>query len=152
MLDANDINIEFVGPDMFPHLILVRGLPGSGKSTRACNIQAEMARVHGKTYTHLETDFFFVDKKHGYVFHREQLREAHEWCVLTAIRLLNSHQRVIVSNTFSQMWEMAPYIDHVKYLGYNFHVIQCTGDYGSIHAVPKTAIDNMRERWEVFKR
>ena len=57
---------------MLPKILtLVRGLPGSGKSTFANWIWNE--------YAVCEADKFFYDKEGNYNFDAIKLREAHEW-------------------------------------------------------------------------
>ena len=54
---------------MSKELILVRGIPGSGKSTFAKSLGG----------THFETDkFFMVDGE--YKFDGTKIKEAHKWC------------------------------------------------------------------------
>lgn len=117
-----------------PKLILMRGLPGSGKSTRAKALS---------DYVHIEADMYFIHKGR-YVFDRKRLSHAHDWCLLTTNILLNSGISVVVANTFTQQWEMAPY----KALGFQTEVIVCRDNFGSIHNVPQTAIEAMKARWE----
>jgi len=53
-------------------LTLVRGLPGSGKST--------FANFIWNDYAICEADKFFTDKEGNYNFDASKLKEAHKWC------------------------------------------------------------------------
>ena len=120
-------------------ITLIRGLPGSGKST----IARKMVE-NGEADAHFEADMYFEDR----AFDRRFLNEAHDWCqTWTSITHGNGY-RVVVSNTFTQLWEMEPYFD----IDPNARVIECTGDYGSIHDVPETVLRKMRARWEPYQR
>jgi hypothetical protein len=55
-----------------------------------------------------------------------------------------------VANTFTQFWEVKPYLDLADQHDYNVVIIVCTNDFGSTHDVPDDAIERMRERWEDF--
>ena len=58
---------------MIPKILtLVRGLPGSGKSTFANNITNE--------FSVCEADKFFYDKEGNYNFDATKLSQAHKWC------------------------------------------------------------------------
>ena len=58
---------------MIPKILtLVRGLPGSGKSTFANWIWNE--------YAICEADKFFYDKEGNYNFDATKLSQAHKWC------------------------------------------------------------------------
>ena len=119
-------------------LILVRGLPGSGKST--------LARKYVKQgYYHNEADMYFVRDDGQYQFDPHLLRAAHEWCQTSTRNLLMAGKNVVVSNTFSQLWEMQPYLEMPTE---SVFVIKCEGDYGSIHDVPEETIRRMKDRWE----
>jgi predicted kinase len=122
-------------------LILIRGLPGSGKITLARKMAEAMDADH------YEADMFFVRSDDQYDFRPEMLKQAHAWCQRMTKIALDHGRDVIVSNTFTQLWEMRPYFamgaDRVT-------VLTCEGDYGNIHGVPDAAIKRMRARWENY--
>lgn len=123
------------------HLYIIRGLPGSGKSTVARSIGLPV----------LEADDFFTEPFSGsYHFVASDLPKAHAICLERVKMYLDNGQSVSVANTFTQMWEMKPYIKYCKEKGYSFSVLTCTGDWGSIHDVPADAIRRMKNRWETY--
>ncbi len=115
-------------------LTIIRGLPGSGKST--------MARAMG--ISHFEADMWMTDADGSYRFDPRNLKRAHAECLNAVRGALKSGKDCVVSNTFTQRWEMKPYYD----LGFPVREIVATGDYGNIHGVPADKIEAMRERWE----
>lgn len=119
-------------------LVLVRGLPGSGKSTIAKSIA-----ING--YTHLETDMYWGP---DYNFDISKIKEAHQWCQDTTKYLLNKGGFVVVSNTFTTAWELLPYFDIAKEFQISPQVILCQGQYGTIHPVPTEVILKMSGRFE----
>lgn len=122
-------------------LILVRGIPGSGKTTFARELCDK-----NTTLTHLETDMYWENE--GIPFNPKYLKEAHEWCQDHARETLRIGMPVVVSNTFTQLWEMKPYLDMVDG---DAVVYRMTGDYGSVHGVPQKTIDRMRSRFEDYE-
>lgn len=123
-------------------LILIRGLPGSGKST--------LAKALALTgFEHVEADMYFETPK-GYVFDREKLKAAHEWCLCVTAVHMTDRRRVVVANTFSRKWEMQPYIDMGFRKGYAVRVVTATGPFTNIHGVPEEVIQAMEDRWENF--
>jgi predicted kinase len=120
-------------------LLLVRGLPGSGKSTLAKNLIG--------WYWHLETDQFWM-KDGVYTFELERLKEAHQWCLDRAERLMMDGFSPVVSNTFTTKRELRPYFELAKKFDIVPTVILCQNNFGSIHDVPQTTLDAMSERFE----
>ena len=115
-------------------IILVRGIPGSGKTTIAKEF---------KGFTHLESDMFF-EKNGIYAYDHLKIKQAHDWCISSAKNALDRGERVVVSNTFIRLYELKRYID----FGYSFGIIEANGNYQSTHYVPQEKIAIMKDKWE----
>ena len=134
-----------------PTLILLRGLPGSGKSTLANHIWNHQAIC--------EADKYFVDNEtKEYKFDASKLREAHEWCRNEVEIRMKDHQlnpqyypEIVVSNTFTQEWEMKSYIDLAAKYGYQVVSLIVENRHGNqnVHNVPEETLDRMRKRFDV---
>lgn len=121
-------------------LVLIRGLPGSGKSTLA----KSMVDFH-----HFEADMYFEDPVDGeYKFDKTKISAAHNWCMDTTRLFLTYGRSVVVSNTFTQKWEMQPYLDMAEDMEIPVRVIEAKGNFKNVHGVPDEAIERMRARWE----
>lgn len=124
-------------------LLLVRGLPGTGKSTLGGSL--ELAG-----FVHVEADAFFVDRDGIYRFDASRLAAAHEWCQRETERALDRKRHVVVTNTFSTEWEVAPYRDIARRRGEVLRIVTMEKAYGNIHNVPEATIQRMRDRWEAL--
>ena len=127
-------------------LILLRGLPGSGKSTLAKLL------VGDKSYCHKEADMFFVDREGNYTFEPSKIKDAHAWCKKETEFLLRlEHSPVVVSNTFTQEWEMEAYYELAKKYGYRVHsvVVENRHDGVNEHGVPEEKLEQMKTRFEI---
>jgi predicted kinase len=128
-------------------LFLLRGLPGSGKSTLAKEIGG----------THFEADMFFLDENSNYKFDVSKLKDAHAWCQneVNTSMILNvttgEHERIIVSNTFTQEWEMEAYYALAKQWGYTVFALIVENRHGGVneHGVPADKLEIMKNRFEV---
>ncbi len=127
-------------------LFLLRGLPGSGKSTLAKSIGG----------VHYEADMYFM--KYGeYQFDVTLLRDAHSWCqtqVSNAMiynKVSNINERIVVSNTFTQEWEMQSYYELAEKYGYRVHSLIVENRHGGVneHGVPEDKLEIMKNRFEV---
>jgi predicted kinase len=121
-------------------LVLVRGLPGSGKSTFARKLAG---------FRHLEADMFFVGADGAYVFEPTKLKEAHAWCQEQCKATLLAGGNVVVSNTFVKRWEMSFYVNLAAELGVEVTEVTVAGSYSNVHGVPDAVVERMRSNWEL---
>jgi hypothetical protein len=117
-------------------MVLIRGLPGSGKST-----MATVLSLLG--YKHFEADMFFVGDDGVYRHDGTRLKSAHAWCQDKVRNALKDGNRVVVSNTFTQHWEMQPYFD----MGVSIQILEAGGNWSNRHGVPEEKVKSMRDRW-----
>jgi tRNA uridine 5-carbamoylmethylation protein Kti12 len=128
---------------MLNKLILVRGLPGSGKST--------YAKQYFSSHIHLEADMYFVQPDGSYDWIPERLGKAHNWCQESAKIFLSNGLDVVVSNTFTTRKELEPYVNFAILHEIPYGVFRLNTQYESIHAVPQDVIEKMRNRFEDFE-
>ncbi len=121
-------------------LVIIRGLPGSGKSTIAQEYQK-------KGFDWYEADMFF-SRDGSYRFDPKKLSDAHEWCRKQVDYSLYAGRDCVVSNTFTRHWEMEPYLAIAARYGAPVETVVATGNYRNVHGVPIDAIEKMRSRWE----
>jgi predicted kinase len=127
-------------------LYIVRGVPGSGKSTFAKTLGG----------THFETDTFFMENGE-YKFDFTKLKDAHKWCqasVNTAMIMNHTagiNNVIVVSNTFTQEWEMEPYFEMASTFDYKVFsiVVENRHDGVNQHGVPDDKIQIMKDRFEI---
>ncbi|KAL8577093.1 hypothetical protein ACOMHN_002172 [Nucella lapillus] len=134
-------------------LVIMRGLPGSGKSFLAKKIQGS-----GQIFS---TDDFFM-RNGRYRFSAEQLPVAHQWNKQRVIRALEKRVTpVIVDNTNMQFWEMYPYGRMAYTRGYIIEILEPDTPWNfkpsrlaklNSHGVEKDAIQRMLERFEPMNR
>jgi predicted kinase len=126
-------------------LILLRGLPGSGKSTLA-------KLLVKKDYCHKEADMFFVDGDGNYKFEPLKIKDAHQWCQEEIDFLMRlEHSPIVVSNTFTQEWEMDPYYWLAEQYGYRVHSLVVETRHMGVneHGVPADKLEQMKNRFEI---
>lgn len=131
-------------------LVLLRGLPGSGKST--------FANFVWNDYAICEADKFFYDSEGNYLFDASKLKEAHKWCRdEVEIRMKDNeanpqyYPEIVVSNTFTQEWEMDEYFKLAEKYGYMVFTIILENRHGNknVHNVPDEKLEQMRNRFSI---
>lgn len=137
-------------------LIIVRGIPGSGKTTFAeflfnfIDIEIDAAI--------LAADDYFYDDDGVYNFDANKLHQAHVHCqqsVENSMILDGGKEAplslIIVHNTSTTPKEMKPYLDLAKKYDYEVTSLIVENRHGNtnVHGVPQEVLDKMKNRFEV---
>ena len=135
-------------------LYIIRGLPGSGKSSlgeRLADSDLDYSRDRSgeiRIYSYAADDWF-TDRDGNYNFDPQELPQAHEDCQARVLgAMLSEVENISVCNTFTQAWEAEPYVKLCKLHGYTPVVLECQSQFGNVHDVPQESITNMADRWD----
>ena len=126
-------------------LFLMRGLPGSGKTTAATILA-------GEEYPVYEADMYFYKKDGTYEFDAKNLGLAHKWCIdRTEQSMKDETEKIFVSNTFTTDWEMSAYFKLAEKYGYTVFTFVVENRHGkkSIHNVPEESFKKMKDRFTI---
>lgn len=124
-------------------LYIVRGLPGSGKSTFAETITPRYAICTADDY-HMEDGI--------YNWKPENVSKAHEKCREKCEALMKAKTpKITVANTSTTAKEMKPYFDLAIAYGYAVFSIVVENRHKGVntHNVPEVTLKNMRARFDI---
>lgn len=129
-----------------PTLYLIRGVPGSGKSTFA-----QQMKRNGMVSQVFEADQYFIDKEGNYQFDVTRLGAAHGWCQDRAEMYLLNGQDVAVSNTSTTEKEVEMYRKITENAGASFVSIVMENRHGgeNVHNVPADKVQQMKNRFSI---
>lgn len=134
-------------PPIQKTLLLLRGIPGSGKTTLAKHI----AEVSGAPI--FSIDSYFENETGEYHFDYTKNHLAYKECESkTKESLEKGIPFVIVDHTFTLEWEMKPYEDLAKIHGYRLSVVTVENRHGgkNIHQIPEEQIEKMKSKFTVI--
>jgi len=133
-------------------MVILRGLPGSGKSSLAEKIIKTAQQ--GISFS---TDEFFI-KRGVFTFKPELLGDAHAWNQRRAKDAVKDKRvLVVIDNTNTMAWEMRPYVELGLNNNYKVHIMEPNTDWKfkpkvlalkNSHNVPKQKIEIMLDRYE----
>lgn len=151
-------------------LVLMRGLPGSGKSTEARMLCNEHLMSGGQTMVICSTDNFHMEGD-KYVFKPDRLNEFHIKNQFFAQEfMLLGVELVVIDNTNIKRRDMLPYIDAAEECGYEIDEVIIGEDYlvpgdemtqqlidgyiklcatRNTHGVPLEVIERMARKFEL---
>lgn len=123
-------------------LFIVRGLPGSGKTTFVKNFL--------KGVFHIENDMFHM-KGLKYEWSADGQKKAIDFCS-DFVEYAMEHEIVCaVSNTFTRKRFVDYYVDMAKRYGYTVFVFRCMGEFNNVHSVPYETIKSMSDGFEDYE-
>lgn len=143
-------------------LIILRGLPGSGKSYLADEIVDKYTYKfyrgsYGWHWRIRSTDDFW-NRNDKYEFRLDLASIAHQWNQSqVAYDMFNAIELIIVDNTNTTLAEMQPYLDLAVKFGYDVKIKEPQTEWAknpelcwkkNSHGVPLEVIQKMTDRWQ----
>lgn len=137
-------------------MVLIRGLPGSGKSYLSKMIVDDT--MNGDYDNHIfSTDNYFMSNGR-YVYDRNGLEQAHiRNQELVASRAKEGWSPIIIDNTNLRTWEMYPYVQYSIHNSYHIEIMEpstvwsrnpCKLAYMNKHSVPISKIRLMMHKFD----
>lgn len=128
-------------------LLLLRGLPGSGKTTLAKMLS------ENNTFPVFSVDDYFTNESTGeYIFNFQNNHLAYKQCEdLSRDAMKQKITKIIVHNTFTMDWELEPYFKLAKELNYNLFVVTVENYHKNknTHGVSDEQLQKMAEKYKV---
>jgi len=128
---------------MMRTVIILRGLPGSGKSSIV---------KYFEPCGYVSMDLFWGEQ---YKFDRTRLREAVEWTHNRFISMLDefTHETIVVDNVSYKKEHFAFYLDEAKKRDCRVHVLHVErplNELSNIHGVTFDTVSRHVEQWERY--
>ncbi|MGZ3883549.1 MAG: ATP-binding protein [Bacteroidia bacterium] len=128
-------------------LVLLRGLPGSGKTTLAVELSER-----GK-YSVFSVDDYFTDPATGaYNFEFDKNHLAYKRCEENTRRSMEQGMpKIFVDNTFTLEWELEPYFKLASEFDYRVFVLTVENrhDGKNIHDISDEQLTKMAQKYRV---
>jgi predicted kinase len=119
-------------------LTIIRGLPGSGKTTYA-NSKYRAIK--------LEMDMFRI-KSGQYIYSHSRNKDIAKYTFNLAKQILSDGIDVVVNSTFTKNSYIQPYIELAKELNAEIEIIHLDNNFGSTLQIDDEVIQRMKHDWE----
>jgi predicted kinase len=123
-------------------LVILRGLPGSGKSA--------FASLIGRA--RCSADDYLITREGEYKWSVDKLRKAHSWCMRKCERFMKAGiETIVVDNTTITEKELKPYLELAKKYNYKYFSIIVENRHGgkNSHGVPEETIEKRKNKFSI---
>jgi predicted ATPase len=123
----------------FKKVFIVRGIPGSGKTTLAKSIAKKYNTIE------FEADHYLLNKDGKYEYDKSKLAHAHSKCILEGFKHLQKNHTVVFANTFIHKAEIETYAKYMKEHRINAEVYIAQPNFAgkTLHSVSHEVIEQM---------
>ncbi|MEK7535650.1 MAG: AAA family ATPase [Patescibacteria group bacterium] len=129
--------------------IIMRGVPGSGKTTRAMELAGLKGRIHS-------ADYFFAGEGGNYRFDRGHIEEAHIFCFeMVRASMEMARPLIILDSCNIQRKHFRGYLDIARQYGYVVeevamlpHPDPAIAAMRNVHGVSQESIERAIALWE----
>jgi predicted kinase len=121
-------------------LIVMRGVPGSGKSTFVSKLVG---------YTVVSADYYFDVM--GNKFDISRLGDAHKLCMKQFLNAIMGGENVVVDNTNINLEDIAPYVAVGPAMDYQIEIDPAIAASRNVHGVPGNTVSSMHKRLSFIK-
>jgi predicted kinase len=132
------------------HVIILRGLPGSGKSIMVEKLSKD--RKYKDVFICSSDHYFMKDGQ--YKYNPDEIVNAHNYCMRRFLtELPRCHEVIFVDNTNIERWNFMGYVQVAQALGCTVEIVEIKRDItecinGNIHGVPPVCVEMMSRLWE----
>jgi predicted kinase len=138
-------------------MVIMRGMPGSGKSYLSKLIlDRSYKEPNYKQHIFSADDFFMINGM--YQYNVEKLEEAHRFCQNHALtKAREGYSPIVIDNTNLQHWEMYPYVKIAVDNGYVINILEPNTPWRNnanslfkknTHNIPEIKLRRMIEKYE----
>ena len=123
-------------------LVILRGLPGSGKNA--------FAEVLNTKAICIADDYMMVNGVYDWAFWK--LNAAHKWCERKCERFMKANaELIVVANTSVHSRDMKRYVDLAEAYGYKVFSVIIENRHGGVnsHGVTEETIETMRKGFSI---
>ena len=123
-------------------LTLIRGLPGSGKST--------FAKRYYPNILHLENDMFCMNEG-IYNFNKDKAKDVHDQILKIVnqnLKLTDGKMDMVISCVFAHKKSIMKFFKLAKKYNCKFEVIKLTSEFGNKHDVPVDVLESMKNSFQ----
>lgn len=131
-------------------MVIMRGLPGSGKTTKAHQIAGDRGVVFSTDDFFMEGGEYRFDPKQIGANHAKNQERARQACE-------DGISPIVIDNTNTQKWEARPYVEMARKYSYHVRFVEADAPWAknpeelarrNVHGVSREGIDRMLSRYE----